>query len=205
VALTVIRHESCCSQQQHVHRPLLLAARGRGSVVRAPRSLSRISSGAEQSRAEHLAQHMPQPTKSADGNHDIFAVALTRTWVSKVSAPCRYSASSASGANRLDLEAHHEFDKADITIDDADLPIHEQHLPCRGRADLGGSRSWLSILTSYLVEPAGDLLSMAGLGEEVQPPYCSTLAVDRLHAYPHPARTGTAQERLDHETAKVGH
>jgi hypothetical protein len=54
------------------------------------------------------------------------------------------------------------------------------------------------------VEPAGDLLYMAGLGEEMQPPYCSTLAVGRMHAYPHPARTGTAQERLDHETAKVG-
>jgi hypothetical protein len=95
--------------------------------VCAPHSLSGIS----KSRAD-LAPHMPQPTKSADGmgwsgmgcdgDHDIFAVALMRTWVSKVSALCRYSASSAVQAVQavqtgLDLEAHHEFDEADTTYD----------------------------------------------------------------------------------------
>jgi hypothetical protein len=90
--------------------------------------------------------------------------------------------------------------------------IHEQHLPPSRPGWLGPpGRLTQLVVDTYLLrrtsqsQPAIYCTYMAGLGKGMQPPYCSTPAVGRLHAYPHPARTGTAQERLDHETAKVGH
>jgi hypothetical protein len=110
-----------------------------------------------------------------DEDHDIFAVALMRTWVSKVSALCRYSASSAVQAVQavqtgLDLEAHPEFDEADTTVQST---IHEQHLPPSRPGWLGRLTQLVVdtyLLRTYFAEPAGDLLYMVGLGEEMQPP-----------------------------------
>lgn len=101
VALTVIRHECCCSKQQHVHRPLLLAARGRGSAgalldpYQAYRRQSRSRSAHATADKKRGWDGVGWSGMGCDGDHDIFAVALMRTWVSKVSALCRYSASSA--------------------------------------------------------------------------------------------------------------
>ena len=115
-----------------------------------------------------------------DGDHDIFAVALMRTWVSKVSALCRYSASSAVQAVQtvqtvqtgLDLEALTNLMKQIVLYDprstNTPAPVEAG---LAGAAHVAGRRYLLAPYVHSTAEPAGDLLYMAGLGEEVQ--HCS--------------------------------
>ncbi|KAE9369146.1 hypothetical protein N431DRAFT_44789 [Stipitochalara longipes BDJ] len=71
MGLTVIRHESCCSQQQQQPAPAatpLVGREGAGLSRCAPLDPYRAY------RASQHIEHMPLPTKAVDGNHDIFPV-----------------------------------------------------------------------------------------------------------------------------------
>jgi hypothetical protein len=157
VALTVIRHNCCSSQQQHSTSIDPSWPRGGGL------SGVRSSSLSGYRRAEQISLrtcHSRQKARmgwdgmgwsgiGCDGDHDIFAVALMRTWVSKVSAQFRYSASSAVQAVQavqtgLDLEAFTNLMKQTLLHDPRST---NNTCPRRGRAGWGGSRSWSSILT----------------------------------------------------------